>query len=63
MKLQRGQYKDTVKAFGDVNIRDCSIVAEGGSDNGETFHGSFLVEIKRKGTYRFEDGLLLKKIK
>ncbi|WCK57341.1 hypothetical protein PP175_29565 (plasmid) [Aneurinibacillus sp. Ricciae_BoGa-3] len=63
MFVTTGQYKDITKVFQSVNRDDCSVIAEGGSDNGKTFSGSFLVKIKRKGVYRFEDGNLLKKVR
>lgn len=62
MQIQTGQYNDIVTTLGIVNKKYCSIIAESGSDNGKTFSGSFLVDIKRKGVYRFEDGKLLKKV-
>jgi hypothetical protein len=63
MNVQTGQLNDVKKALGNICSTDCSVIAEGGNDNGKTFLGSFLIEIKRKGTYRFEDGKLLRKVK
>ncbi|PLS19192.1 hypothetical protein CVD28_01935 [Bacillus sp. M6-12] len=63
MNIMTGQYKDVTKAFGFIPKENCSIVFEGGSDNGESFNGSFLVRIKRKGVYRFDDGKMIKRVK
>jgi hypothetical protein len=63
MQITSGQHKDVTKSLGFFPKDSCSILAEGGSDNGETFRGSFLVQIKRKGVYRFEDGKMTKKVK
>jgi hypothetical protein len=63
MDIQKGQHSDVCKALGFIKTSDCSIIAEGGNDRGDTFFGSFLVQIKRKGVYRFDDGKLVKKVK
>jgi hypothetical protein len=64
MKPTRGQINDIAKYFG---CCDSEILFEGGSDcmrNGEAFfYGDFIVKIKRKGVYRFTDGVLINKIK
>ena len=62
MKLQKGQINIVKQHFPNVAVSDCSVIAEGGSDNGVTFHGRFLVNIKRKGHFSFEDGKLKKKL-
>jgi hypothetical protein len=59
MYIQNGQLKDIKKEFPKVNREDCKVLVEFGNDNGETFSGSFTVEIKRSGIYRFKDGKLL----
>lgn len=69
LEITNGQHKDIMKSFPYYDRDRSFVIAEGGNDNGETFDGSFLVQIylKRKkyrfGVYRFEDGKLLKKVK
>lgn len=63
MNIQTGQNKNIKQYFPDYNLNKSQIIAEGGCDNGETFFGSFLVKIYRRGVYRFNDGKLIKKIK
>ncbi len=62
MNITDGQHNDIIKRFADYNKDKSSIIAEGGNDNGQTFNGTFLVKIYRKGTYKFKDGILIKKI-
>lgn len=58
---------NTICAHFDVNRSDVSILFEFGSDrtaNGQTlFRGDFIAKIKRKGTFRFTDDVLIKRIK
>jgi hypothetical protein len=61
MYIQLGQLKDIQKHFPEVKKEDCSILVEFGNDNGETFGGSFTVQIKKRGIYRFKDGSLFSK--
>ena len=59
MKVQEGQKKLIKSKLPDVNISKCSIVAEGGNDNGKTFYGSFMVKVSIGAGdeyYRFDDG-------
>lgn len=62
MNIQAGQDKDIKKKFPNYDKETSSIVAEGGNDNGETFRGSFLVQIG-KSTYKFKDGEFVNKVK
>lgn len=61
--ITSGQDKDIKKSFPDYDKEKSHIVSEGGNDNGETFKGSFLVQIHKKGVYKFTDGKLDKKVK
>ena len=61
MNIQDGQFKDIQKEFPEVKKEDCSILVEFGNDDKETFIGSFTVQIKRRGIYRFQYGQLLTK--
>ena len=63
MEVTKGQYQDILKAFGFIPKEHCTVIFEGGSDNGDTFNGSFLVKIKSKGVFRFDDGSLSKRVK
>jgi len=58
--IQLGQLKDIQKSFPEVKQEDCHIVVEFGNDRKTHFSGRFVVKIKNKGMYRFEDGRLLK---
>lgn len=61
-----GQW-NTICAYFDTNKEDVSILFEFGSDctkNGQrTFRGDYIAKIKRKGTFRFTDNVLVKRIK
>jgi hypothetical protein len=61
-----GQYS-TICTYFDVNKADISILFEFGSDctkTGQTsFKGDYIARIKRKGVFRFEDNVLVKRIK
>lgn len=63
MDIMSGQLADVNRHFGTVSSDACVVLAEGGSNGDKTFNGSFLVKIKRKGVYRFEDGIMTKRIK
>jgi hypothetical protein len=63
MNIQLGQLKDVQKQFPEVKQEDCSVVVEFGNDKGTSFSGAFVVNIKRRGLYRFEDGKLVVKVK
>lgn len=63
LHIQDGQDNDIKKEFPDYDRSKSEIISEGGNDNGETFRGSFLVNIHGKGVYKFEDGKLIKKVK
>ena len=62
MKLQKGQINVVKQHLPNVSASDCTVIAEGGSDNGVTFNGRFLVKVKGRGNYSFENGELKKKI-
>jgi hypothetical protein len=62
MKIQAGQMNVVKKYFPNVSELDCSVIAEGGSDNGKTFNGRFFVKIKGHGNYSFDNGELKKKV-
>lgn len=61
-----GQY-NTISAYFGVNKADVSILFEFGSDctiDGQIyFKGDYIARIKRKGVFRFEDNVLVKRIK
>jgi hypothetical protein len=61
-----GQY-NTISAYFGVNKADVSILFEFGSDctiDGQiSFKGDYIARIKRKGVFRFEDNVLVKRIK
>jgi hypothetical protein len=63
MYIQPGQLKDVQKEFPEVKKEDCSVVAEFGNDRGMSFSGTFMVNIKKRGIYRFEDGKLVLRVK
>lgn len=63
MNITNGQDKDIRKFMPDYNKEKSSVIAEAGNDNGDTFKGSFLVKIYRKGVFRFTDSKMTKKIK
>ena len=63
LHIQDGQDKIIKKEFPEYDRSKSEVIAEGGSDTGETFSGSFLVKIHGKGVYKFEDGKLIKKVK
>jgi hypothetical protein len=60
--IQNGQFNDIQKQFPEVKKEDCSVLVEFGNDDGETFGGSFTVQIKKRGVYRFKDGKLLVRV-
>lgn len=62
MKLQKGQIR-TVQKYFSASSDAMEILAEAGSDNDKSFLGNFIVKIKRKGVYRFDNGVLVKRIK
>lgn len=50
--------------FPSVDMENVSILMEGGSHiNETTYNGDFVAKIKRKGTFRFSDGKLLRRVK
>jgi hypothetical protein len=63
--IQQGQHNIIDKKFPGYDRERSEIWAEAGNDNGETFRGAFVVQIRGKhaGIYRFEDGKFDKKIK
>ena len=61
--IQAGQLKDVQKEFPEVKKEDCTVVMEFGGDKGTSFSGDFIVNIKRRGVYRFQDGKLVVKVK
>lgn len=61
MKAQEGQLNDIKKVIPTANSSNVEIIAEGGSDNGKTFNGSFLAKVGGK-TFKFEDGKLIKRM-
>ena len=63
MYITLGQLADIQNYFAGVSKEDCEIIAEAGNDQKTHFNGSFLVKIKRKGVYRFENSLMIKKVK
>jgi hypothetical protein len=60
MKAQQGQISDINKNIKNVNADNIEIIAEGGSDNGETFNGTFIARIG-KNKFKFEDGKITKR--
>ena len=63
MNITNGQHEDIKKVFPSYNREKSYVIAEAGLDKGTTFYGAFIVKIYYKGTYRFEDGKLEKKVK
>lgn len=61
-----GQY-NTICTYFDANKADIDILFEFGSDctkNGQpSFKGDYIAKIKRKGTFRFSDNVLIKRVK
>lgn len=62
MKPQKGQIL-TVQRYFNTSSDKMEIIAEAGNDTGNSFLGSFIVKIKKVGIFRFEDGLLVRRIK
>lgn len=66
MKPTRGQW-NTICTYFRVNKESVCILFEFGSDttkDGQTsFKGDYIAKIKRKGTFRFSDNVLIKRIK
>jgi hypothetical protein len=63
MYIQLGQLKDIQKEFPEIKKEDCSIMVEFGNDVGTHFSGAFVVNINRRGLYRFEDGKLVVRVR
>lgn len=66
MNIQQGQLRDLQKINSAAQYENSNVLAEAGNDNGETFKGTFLAEVKTgrsKNVYRFEDGKMIKKVK
>lgn len=62
MKPQKGQIL-TVQRYFNVLPESIVVLAEAGNDNGISFLGKFIVKINEIGIYRFDDGILIKRIK
>jgi hypothetical protein len=62
MYITLGQLADVHKYFAGVSKDDCEIIAEAGNDQKTYFNGTFLVKIKRKGVYRFENSVMVKQV-
>lgn len=62
MKPQKGQIL-TVQKYFNTSSESMEILAEAGNDNGKSFLGNFIVKIKRTGIYRFDNGILIRRIK
>lgn len=62
MFIQSGQLRDVQKRFPSTTKDDCKVVMEFGNDKGTHFDGNFIVSIKRKGVYRFENGEFVKRV-
>lgn len=60
MKAQQGQISDINRNIKNVNADNIEIIAEGGSDNGKTFNGTFIAKIG-KNKFKFENGKMIKK--
>ncbi len=63
MRITDGQNNDIKNIFPNYNRNKSSITFEAGNCNNKTFSGTFLVQIYRKGIYKFIDGTVIKKIK
>ncbi|MBT2621249.1 hypothetical protein [Chryseobacterium sp. ISL-6] len=62
MKPQKGQLLIIQKYF-NTSSDSTEVIAEAGNDTGNSFLGSFIVKIKKIGIFRFNDGLLIRRIK
>jgi len=61
MKITDGQDK-IISGHFNYDRSKSNIEFEAGNDTGETFNGDFIVNIFNKGTYKFTNGNLVKKI-
>ena len=62
MKPQKGQILIVQKYF-NVPSDAIEIIAEAGNDTGKSFLGNFLAKIKKRGIFRFDEGILVKRIR
>lgn len=62
MKPQKGQIV-TIQKYFDTTSDKIEIIAEAGNDTGNSFLGNFIAKIKQAGIFRFDNGLLVRRIK